>query len=308
VWVKDETHNVSGSHKARHLVTILLHLLAAEAVGLRSGAERPALAIASCGNAALAAATLAAASSWPIEVFVPPSARPAVVERLVALAATVTVCPRREGDPAGDPCVLRFREAVAAGAVPFSVQGPENALCLDTGRTIGFEMLRWWETHGPSPWLDRWFVQVGGGALAACVGRAAMGAGVHPRLHAVQTEGCAPLARAQERAGAFDPGTAAQHWAQCMWPWEREPVSAASGILDDETYDWVSVLDALVGSGGSAVVAPESAILAANELAVAKTAIPVDHTGSAGLAGLLAIRSSVADDETVAVIFSGRRR
>ena len=30
VWVKDETGNVGGSHKARHLVGILLHLLAAE--------------------------------------------------------------------------------------------------------------------------------------------------------------------------------------------------------------------------------------------------------------------------------------
>jgi hypothetical protein len=34
VWIKDETGNVSGSHKARHLVTILLHLLTAERVGL----------------------------------------------------------------------------------------------------------------------------------------------------------------------------------------------------------------------------------------------------------------------------------
>src|SRR6187431_386259 len=30
VWVKDETHAVGGSQKARHLMSILLHLLAAE--------------------------------------------------------------------------------------------------------------------------------------------------------------------------------------------------------------------------------------------------------------------------------------
>src|SRR5262249_24246514 len=30
IWVKDETGNVGGSHKGRHLTTILLHLLAAE--------------------------------------------------------------------------------------------------------------------------------------------------------------------------------------------------------------------------------------------------------------------------------------
>ncbi len=33
IWVKDETGGVAGSQKARHLVTILLHLLAAERVG-----------------------------------------------------------------------------------------------------------------------------------------------------------------------------------------------------------------------------------------------------------------------------------
>ena len=33
VWVKDETHNVAGSHKARHIFTELLHLLFAEHAG-----------------------------------------------------------------------------------------------------------------------------------------------------------------------------------------------------------------------------------------------------------------------------------
>jgi hypothetical protein len=34
IWVKDETGNVAGSHKARHLMSILLHLLAAERAGV----------------------------------------------------------------------------------------------------------------------------------------------------------------------------------------------------------------------------------------------------------------------------------
>ena len=58
VWVKDETGNVGGSHKGRHLAGALLHLRAAEALGLAGASRRP-LAIASCGNAAIAAATLA---------------------------------------------------------------------------------------------------------------------------------------------------------------------------------------------------------------------------------------------------------
>ena len=139
VWVKNETGNVGGSHKARHLVTILLHLRAAEELGLAPG-ERAPLAIASCGNAAIAASTLAKAAGWPIEVFVPDTAAGVVLETLEALGAHVNKCARTPDLPAGDPSVLTFRQAVADGAIPFSVQGPENGLCLDGGRTIGWEL------------------------------------------------------------------------------------------------------------------------------------------------------------------------
>jgi threonine synthase len=93
-----------------------------------------------------------------------------------------------------------------------------------------------------------------------------------------------------------------------MRPWPEPPVSAASGILDDETYDWLGVVDALAGSGGEPVVASEDDVLAANDLAARVTAVPVDHTGSAGLAGLRAIRRHVGDSECVIVLFTGRFR
>ena len=174
VWVKDETHNVAGSHKARHLMSVLLHLLAAESLGAL--VERPRLAIASCGNAALAAATLAAAADWPIDVFVPVWMDDGVGVRLRALGATIHRCERLASDPPGDPAMLRFREAVDAGAIPFTVQGPENALCLDGGRTIAWEMLDQCAALGIE--LDRVFVQVGGGAFATCVGDGLLGVGV----------------------------------------------------------------------------------------------------------------------------------
>ena len=46
----------------------------------------------------------------------------------------------------------------------------------------------------------------------------------------------------------------------------------------------------------------------AHELASSATGINVSPTGSAGLAGLLAIRDEVDDGERVAVIFSGVAR
>jgi threonine dehydratase len=306
VWVKDETHNVGGSHKARHLFTILLQLQAAEQLGLSgwTRASRPPLAISSCGNAAIAAATLAAAVDWPIEVYVPTWAPEPVLRRLHALRARVTVCERRTDDPPGDPCVMRFREAVRAGAVPFSVQGPENVLCLDGGRTLGWELAD--QAAAADVTLDRVFVQVGGGAFAGCVGAALVDRSPTTRLHAVQTEGCAPLERAWLLA-EHDPGDPAARWAELMWPWD-DPRSAAAGILDDESYDWLAVFDALRATGGAPVVAREADVLAAHDLVHRCTTVDASVTGTAGLAGVLAMRDQLRPGERVAIVLSGVTR
>jgi threonine dehydratase len=306
VWIKDETHNVAGSHKARHLFTELLHLLFAEAAGVApwTSSTRPPLAIASCGNAAIAASTLAAAVQWPIYVHVPPAATTEVLTALTELDADVRVCPRLPDDAAGDPCVLRFREAVANGAIAFGVQGTENAWCLDGGRTIGWEM-----TEDLGHLMDRIFIQVGGGAFAACVGASLRSAGVHPKLHAVQTEGCAPLARAWEKALATGGArNAGPRWNECMWPWETTPVSIADGILDDETYDWIGVLDAMADTGGAPVVVSEQHVQQAYDWVHSLTSVNVSATGVAGLAGLMAMRSDIANDERVVVVMSGVER
>jgi threonine dehydratase len=296
VWVKDETGNVGGSHKARHLVTILLHLRAAEALGVADSRRRP-LAIASCGNAAIAAATLAGRAGWPIEVFVPDWASASVLALLGELGASITSCSRRGTDPPGDPAMLRFREAVDGGAIPFSVQGPENAMCLDGGRTLG------WELVDGANRIDRVLVQVGGGALATCIGWAL---GPRVRLDAVQAEGCAPLARAWDRARGLGADAIPARWGELMTPW-ADPRSAADGILDDETYDWLGVFDAMRRSGGQPLVVPEKAIARAREL-VAATGIAVSPTGAAGLAGLLVPEGRPRPGERIAVIFSGAER
>jgi threonine dehydratase len=302
VWVKDETGGVGGSQKARHLFTILLHLRAAETIGHLT--ERPPLAISSCGNAALAAATLARAADWPIDVYVPTWMSDGFGDELDRLGAGVHRCERRAADPAGDPAMLRFREAVAAGAIPFTVQGPENALALDGGRTLGWE-IREQLAEQRAGALDRIFVQVGGGAFATCVGATRPAR----RFHAVQAEGCAPLALAWERAGAVraaGPEVLAARWAELMTPWP-DPHSLADGILDDETYDWLGVFSAIGRTGGTPVVASEADVVAAHRLA-RSAGFDVSATGSAGLAGLLAIADTIEPTERVAVVMSGVAR
>ena len=190
LWIKDETGNVAGSHKARHLMGILLYLAVTER---EEGSPLAPLAIASCGNAALAAAVLARAAERALQVFVPPNAEPAVLERLHALGASVVSCPRIPGER-GDPCMHRFHEALRAGALPFCCQGNENGLAIDGGETLVYEML-----GAAAPPLDELVVQVGGGALASACMQAfarAVAAGLlprAPRLHTVQTRGAAPL-------------------------------------------------------------------------------------------------------------------
>jgi threonine synthase len=147
-----------------------------------------------------------------------------------------------------------------------------------------------------------------------------------PIIDTVQTQGGYPLARAHERvlqhlhalagspvaepdveAGLRD---IAQHRAEYMWAWETEPVSIAHGILDDETYDWLAVVRAMLLTGGRSVVVDEATLEEANTLAVPDLGIDADHTGTAGLAGLIQLTRDgiVRPDETVAVIFSGARR
>jgi threonine dehydratase len=232
-----------------------------------------------------------------------------VLSALEALGAVVTTCPRRADDPPGDPSVLRFREAVASGAIPFSVQGPENALCLDAGRTIGWELAASVGMPDGPGRLDRAIVQVGGGALATCSG---WGLGPRVRLDTVQAAGCAPLARAwtaARHAGldlTLGAGSVAARWPELMTPWD-DPHSIADGIVDDETYDWLGAFAVMAASGGRPLVVPDEAIERAVVVA-ATTGIPVSATGAAGLAGLLADDGRAEAREEVVVIFSGIAR
>ena len=226
------------------------------------------------------------------------------------------------------------------GAVPFCCQGPDNALTIDGGKTLAYELLE----SLPGAGVDRVFLQVGGGAFAsafvqAC--REAVNVGAlkrRPRVHAVQTRGAFPLKRAwgqvvelaMRAAGAAGPSSgtaesecaewlhahagdsvvrpvlayASRHRHEFMRPWESEPHSIAHGILDDETYDWLEIVSGMVASGGWPVVVSEEALRRANDLARSQTASDVDHTGSSGLAGLVHL---VDTDAATASALQGER-
>jgi len=324
-WVKDETGNVSGSHKGRHLMGVLIHLAVMEESGLLDPAGRRDLAIASCGNAALAAAVVARAGGWRLTVFVPADADPAIVRRLGSLRTEVVTCPREPGQR-GDPAYLRLRDKLAGGALPFTAQGNENGLTIEGGETLGYELVT--ALAGLPGGLDHLVIQVGGVALASSCLQAlheAVGLGALdrlPRVHTVQTVGAHPLERAYGRVRALlppEPGPeavrramaeAAAHRSAFMQPWEEAPHSVATGILDDETYDWRAVVEGMLMTGGRPQVVSEALLREANQLAVSATGIRADPTGSAGLAGLLELRRSgaIGDADRAAVLLTGIQR
>jgi len=299
-------------------------LLELELAGSPASSDRP-LAIASCGNAALAAAVVARAAERSLHVFIPPDADPTVVARLRSLGTDPTVCERQPG-VSGDPTYLELRRAIAAGAIPYTCQGNLNGLALEGGETLGWEMVSALLASGER--LDHVVIQVGGGALASSTIAAFMEArdlGVLPslpRIHTVQTQGAFPLARAYERVAARLPEAAddaaieaalawaATHRPEFMWAWETEPHSVAGGILDDETYDWHAVVRGMLLTGGGPVVVDDHALREANRLARSATGINVDFTGSAGLAGAIELRQrgDIGPDDHVAVIFTGISR
>ncbi len=337
VLAKVETGSVGASHKARHLFGLLLGLLLDEAAGVDTARR---LVIASCGNAALGAAIVARSAGRTLEVFVPESADAAVTDRLDALGAVVSVCPRLPGRT-GDPCLAALEEARSAGARPFTVQGTVVPAAIDGARTIGLELAEQLETLGVD--AGRLFIQIGGGALATAVmdglvrarpGRPA------PTLHPVQPRAAHPYVAAWHRVVAAlaeqrsapvptaDPERAAlvadaaedgslsrlvETGSDLMVPWPDTPTSVASGIVDDLTYDWRTVLDHQVATGGWPLAVDEETFTRAVELVGDQVTPAPDATGAAGLAGLLTMAETgaeapVASGEVNVVLLTGAKR
>mmetsp|Transcript_7002 Transcript_7002/g.14571 ORF Transcript_7002/g.14571 Transcript_7002/m.14571 type:complete len:706 (+) Transcript_7002:178-2295(+) len=335
VYIKDESNQVAGSHKARHLFNVMTYLLVLDSLNSPSPplSSSRRLTVASCGNAGLAAATIAAAAKWDIDVCIPDSADPEVVQALRDLGPHVNtiICPRDvpavshsafgsvSAEGAADPTVAVFKNLIEKhGSIPLSVQGTECGLAVEGVQTLVFELLDQAAEQKQTP-LDfsSLFIQVGGGALGAGLfqglQRAAAGdlnvvsPGLKiprvPAVTTVQAEGNAPLNRAfaRIRADGKTSAEAAKSKEDYMFPWQN-PSSVAHGILDDETYDWVELCRGMESTSGSAMVVNDDQIRAANAHAKAKYKVNSCHTGSVGLAGLMSSGSRREGPPSIVVL------
>jgi threonine synthase len=198
LWVKDETGNVTGSHKGRHLMATLLYLEALRK--LKGESIKKVLAIYSCGNAALGASAVARAGGYELHAFVPEDVDPTVTAMLTERRALVERIPRSTTGE-GDPCYLAFRKAInERGWIPFACAGNDNWSNIEGGATLGWEMVM--QLLDRSETIDSVVIQVGGGALARSVAQAfeeALQLGFIselPRIHVCQPEGGFPFVRA----------------------------------------------------------------------------------------------------------------
>lgn len=198
LWIKNETGNIAGSHKGRHLMATLLYLEALRA--LEGEGAKKILSIYSCGNAALAASAVARAGDYELHAFVPYDVDPIVAAMLGERGALVEKIPRT-ATGAGDPCYLAFQEALSRhGWLPFACAGSDNWSNIEGGSTLGWELIM--QLADRRERLDSVVIQVGGGALARAVAQAFEEAfqlgmiSTLPRIHVCQPEGGFPFARA----------------------------------------------------------------------------------------------------------------
>ena len=128
----------------------------------------------------------------------------------------------------------------------------------------------------------------------------------------MQTRGAWPLRRAFDAVVACDGAgersrTPRAHRAEFMWPWESEPHSIAHGILDDETYDWLAVVEGMLETGGTPLVVDEATLGRRNALALETTRDRrrSDRLRRSRRAARPPRCGAIGDDERVAVLFTG---
>ena len=195
ISIKDETSNITGSHKGRHLMGTLFYLEALRK--LRKEKRKRILTIYSCGNAALAAAAVARAGQYELHAFVPDDVEKTVMDMLAERGAIVEII-SRDSTGKGDPCYLAFQRAILEkGWIPFSCSGNDNWSNIEGGETLGWEMILQLKDV-----LSSLIIQVGGGALARAVSQAwnefhQLGVVAYlPKVYACQPEGGFPFVRA----------------------------------------------------------------------------------------------------------------
>jgi threonine synthase len=238
LFLKEEANNPTGSFKARGLSM-------AVSMARHYGVKK--LAVPSAGNAAGALAAYAAAAGMEAHIFMPRDVPFANYLECVAYGAKTTLVDGLISDCARMVAERKQEEGwfdISTLKEPFRVEGK---------KTMGYELVEQlgWE------YPDAVFYPTGGGVGLIGMWKAfeemeALGwvrPGKRPRMFALQSSGCAPVAKAF-REGA----TVSEFCANAS--------TFASGLRVPKPYGDAIILEILRDSGGMAVDLPDETILA----------------------------------------------
>jgi threonine synthase len=237
VYVKEEGANPTGSFKARGL---------AMAVTMARHYDLRKLVVPSAGNAAGALAAYCAAAGIEAHIFVPRDVPFANYVEAVAYGAKVTLVDGLISDCARMVAQRKEKEGwfdISTLKEPFRVEGK---------KTMGYELVEQlgWE------YPDAVFYPTGGGVGLIGMWKAfgeleELGwvRGKRPKMIAIQSAGCAPIAQAFEQGAA-----ASEAW--------KNAATFASGLRVPKAYGDYIILDILRASNGTALAVSDEQILA----------------------------------------------
>ena len=199
IFIKNETNNISGSHKSRHLMGNIIYfdILYKKNIYL----IKPKLGIYSCGNAAIAAAIIAKSAQYQLNVYIPTNVSQNTIKYLKSFDANIVLCPRSKNIQFGDPCYHTFKQAIKQQEIiPFSCSGIDNWSNIEGGQTLCLEYV--FQLIKQNKMFDSVIIQVGGGALASSFIKTLNELyKLHiikkmPTIYITQTQGCFPIIRA----------------------------------------------------------------------------------------------------------------
>ena len=288
LYLKDETKNPTASFKDRPMT-----------VGVSKAVELgfDTTASASSGNAAAALAAYSAKAGLACYTFVPEMASHGKIAQLTMFGANVV---RLRGLESGvDPTVTMLRLVCKRfGWYPCPSFALFNPYQAEGPKTMSYEIAEQLGWTTPD-WV---FAGVGSGALLAGNWKGyeelkRLGfVKSHPRMVAVQSNGCAPVVRAFKEK--MDPHK--------IVPWEH-PDSVATGLMDPLPWDGDAALQALHDSSGTVAEVTNEEILDAQRTLAKTEGIFAEPSGVAVLAGLKTLRDQgmIAGDDCIVLEITG---
>lgn len=276
VWVKQDQLFPTGSYKDRGAALLISKI---KELGIREVVED------SSGNAGCAVAAYCAAAGITCHIYVPEDTAPGKLAQIQLYGAHLNLIPGSREDTA--------RAVMAAAQQIYYASHSWNPFFFQGTKTWAFEVVEQLGWQAP----DTVILPAGNGTLVigAALGFGELvAAGIIqriPRIVAVQSENCAPLAQVErEGLGAV--------------PAIQKKDTLAEGIAIAAPVRGMQIVDAVRASGGRFVTVSEAEIVASLR-ALGRQGYYIEPTSAATTAGVAKYVAAAPRDERIVSVFTG---